>query len=823
MNQTSERSGVRTRPGPTEPWATIDAGTTEAVGVTASGSGSSPVTDQPLRRDGNLLLTGHAEFVEDIALAGMLHMALLRSPHAHARLLGVDVTRARSAPGVRAVLTANEADALAEPLPSFFDPALVGAKTRVNHCLATDTVRYVGEAIAAVAADSLAEAEAAVELIDVTYERLPVVIDADQALRDDAPLLFPEWGDNVLAVFPFAEGDADAAISAAPHQLSDEIHIQRYQTAPMEPRGYVAQWKPGGRLTVWASTQNPHPLRTNLATVLGIGEDRVQVIAPRVGGGFGHKFNGYEEEYLVPLLARLTGHPVKWIETRAESLLVGAREFSHSFTVGFDGEGRILGIKDRIVGNVGSLSTWGGWPMTFCAGMTFPGPYKVADYAIDSYAVVTNKAPWNGARGYGKESAALALERMVELIAEHLGVDSVDVRRRNFIPEAEFPFWTAAKHLDSGDYAGALDKVLDLADYPSLRVEQRERGRRGPWMGVGVAFELTPEGGDFAGSFVRGHDVSTVRMHPTGAVTVLTGVTSPGTGNETTIATLVARELSIPADHVGVVQGDTDTCPFGHGNFSSRSVATGGAAAVLAAREVRTRLAAAAAVLLGSPAEDLVLADGRFVSTTGGDGLSIAEVADAIHRRALSIPGLDEPSLEVTRTDRPHNFHHAPDAQGRFSTYPSFPYSAHIAVVDVDPETGVVLVKRYFAVDDCGTVISPTFVQGQLYGAIAMGIGGALWESLPYDDDGHPLAGHLKSYLLPRAPDLPMISLASQHTPSPFTLLGTKGAGESGLGGAIAAVANAVNDALRPLGVHAHRMPLSPPNVLDAILGSAAR
>ncbi|MDT7708631.1 MAG: aerobic carbon-monoxide dehydrogenase large subunit [Pseudonocardiales bacterium] len=809
MSQTSERApGGRLRPAPIEP------GPPGAV---------HPVPDHPLRRDGDLLLTGRAEFVDDIALPGMLHTALLRSPHAHARLLGVDVTRARSAPGVRAVLTSTEADALAEPLPSFFDPALVGAKTRVNRCLATDTVRYVGEVIAAVAADSLAEAEAAVDLIEVDYEPLPVVVDTEQALRDDAPLLFPEWGDNVLAMFPFAEGDADAAIAAAPHRISDEVHIQRYQTAPMEPRGYVAQWKPGGRLTVWASTQNPHPMRTNLATVLGIGEERVQVIAPKVGGGFGHKFNGYEEEYLVPLLARLAGRPVKWIETRADSLLVGAREYSHHFTVGFGDDGRILGIKDRIVGNVGSLSTWGGWPMTFCAGMTFPGPYKVADYDISSYAVVTNKAPWNGARGYGKESASLALERMVELIAERLDLDSVEVRRRNFIPEEEFPFWTAAKHLDSGNYAGALEKVLDLADYEGLRAEQRERGPAGPRMGVGIAFELTPEGGDFAGSYVRGHDVSTVRMHPTGAVTVLTGVTSPGTGNETTIATLVARELGIPADHVGVVQGDTDTCPFGHGNFSSRSVATGGAAAVLAAREVRARLTAAASALLGCPGTDLLLSGGRFAPAAGGDGMSVAEVADAIHRRALSVPGLDEPSLEVTRIDQPHNFHHAPDEKGRFSTYPSFPYSAHIAVVEVDPETGVVEVDRYFAVDDCGVVVSPTFVDGQLYGAIAMGIGGALWESLPYSDDGQPLAGHLKSYLLPRAPDLPMLSLASQHTPSPFTLLGTKGAGESGLGGAVAAVANAVNDALRPLGVHAHRMPLSPPNVLDAIMGGGTR
>jgi aerobic carbon-monoxide dehydrogenase large subunit len=808
MSQTSEQGHVK------HPRSAVSA--TFASDGSSDGP-SAPVMEHPLRRDGELLLTGRAEFVDDVALPGMLHAALLHSPHPHARIVRVDATRARSAPGVRAVLTPAEAEALAGPLPSFFEPGDFGANSRENRCLPIDTVRYVGEVIAAVAADTLAEAEQAVELIEVDYELLPVVLDADEALGQDAPVLFPEWDDNVLATFRFTEGDAAGVIAAAPHQLSDELHIQRYQTTPMEPRGYVAQWQPGGRLRMWASTQNPHPLRTNVAAVLGVAEERIQVIAPKVGGGFGHKFNGYAEEYLVPLLARLAQRPVKWIETRAYSLLVGAREYIHRFTVGFDDDGRILGLRDHVIGNVGSLSTWGGWGMVFCAGMTFPGPYKVPDYDITTQAIVTNKAPWNGARGYGKESASLALERMVDLIAEHRGLDPAEVRRRNFIPPDEFPFWTAAKRLDSGDYAGALEKVLDLADYRALRTEQRQRAPGGTLMGVGIGFELTPEGGDFAGSFVRGHDVATVRMHPTGAVTVLTGVTSPGTGNETTFATLVARELGIPVDRVAVVQGDTDTCPFGHGNFSSRAVATGGSAAVLAARELRDRLYAAAAALLGCSATDLVLADGRFTAT-GGAALTVGEVADAVHRRALtSIPGLDEPTLEVTRVDRPRNYQHVPDEKGRFTTYPSFPYSAHIAVVEVDPGTGVVSVDRYFAVDDCGIVISPKFVEGQLFGAIAMGIGGALWEELPYDGDGRPTATNLKGYLLPRASDLPSIALGSQQTPSPFTLLGTKGVGESGVGGALAAVANAVHDALRPLGVRIRRMPLSPPHVLDAI------
>ncbi|SFK73900.1 xanthine dehydrogenase family protein molybdopterin-binding subunit [Geodermatophilus ruber] len=792
--------------------------TPEVDGDTAVDREPAPGRLHPLRRDGDLLLTGRAEFLDDIALPGLLHAAVLRSPHAHARVLRVDATAARQARGVRAVLAPEDADAQAAPLPAFFEPSIVGGKTSTFRILAGTKVTYVGEAVAAVAAETLADAEAALELIEVEYEVLPAVVDAEDALAPGAPLVFGEWGDNLLAVFPFAEGDAAAAVAAAPHRLSGELHTQRHHTAPMETRGYIASWDRAGRLTFWGSTQNPHPLRTNLSTVLGLPEDRIRVIATRLGGGFGHKFNGYAEEPLVCLLARAAGGPVKWVETRADALLVGAREFSHRFTVGYDDTGRILGIQDRVVGNIGALGSWGGWSMTFPAGMTFPGPYKVADYDIQSHAVVTNKAPWNGARGYGKETACLALERMVDLIAAERGLDPADVRRVNFIPEDEFPFWTAAKHLDSGNYAGALDKVLALSDYRGLRARQERARAGGRLFGIGLAFELTPEGGDFAGSFVRGYDTSTVRVYPSGAVTVLTGVTSPGTGNETSIAHLVASELGIPSEQVSVVQGDTDTCPYGFGNFTSRSLATGGAAAVLAAREIRDRMSGAAAALLDCAADDLRFADGNVTCVTvPTSSLSFAEVAETVYRRGLAAPGLDQPLLEVTRVDLPHNFHHVPDEQGRFSAYPSYPYSAHVAVVEVDAETGVVDLFEFHAVDDCGNVVSPRFVEGQLYGAISMGIGGALWEHQPYTTDGQPVATQFKHYLTPRAGDLPAIRLDSQHTPSPFTLLGTKGAGESGVGGGLAACVNAVNDALAPLGATAHHLPLNPPNVLAAI------
>jgi carbon-monoxide dehydrogenase large subunit len=780
-----------------------------------------PVGSRVRRKDGDLVLTGHGGYLDDLELPGVLHAAVLRSPHPHARIRAVRTSAAAAMPGVRAVLSGGDALPLAGPIPHFYDPALSGGNTHYFRCLTPDEVVYVGEPVAAVAAATRAEAEAAAAAVEVDYEPLEAVLDAEDAVRPGAPRVFGDWEDNVLITSAFREGEPESVLAGAPHVLEDEIRIQRYQTAPLETRGYVAAWDPGGRLTFHGSSQNPHPLRSNLAQMLGIPENRVRVVAARLGGGFGHKFHGYPEEPLVCVLSRVAGAPVKWIESRGESLLVGAREFAHRIAVAYDDDGRILAVRDRILGNLGALGSMAGWGMTFVAGMAFPGPYAVAHYDVESVAVVTNKAPWNGARGYGKESAALALERMVDRIAQERGLDPAEVRRRNFIPPDAFPYWTAAKRLDSGNYAGALDRSLELLDYARRREEQAAERAAGRLRGVGIAFELTPEGGDFPGDLVRGLDTSTVRMDPSGFVTVLTGVTSPGTGNETGIAQVVAAELGLPVDAVDVIQGDTDSCPYGYGNASSRSMNVGGGSAVLAARDVRATLAAAASVLLEVPAEQLAFAGGE-VRADGGPRIAMGELARTIFTRAVAVAGLDEPQLEATRTYGPDNLLHVPDAQGRISPYPTFPYSAHGAVVDVDAETGVVRLLAYAGVDDCGTVINPMFVEGQFQGAIAMGIGGALWEELPYRPDGRPVARTFKHYLLPRAPDLPPLVTGSQETPSPFTVLGTKGSGEGGVAGAVACIANAVNDALLPLGVRVQRMPLSAPRVLAAIRGARA-
>jgi carbon-monoxide dehydrogenase large subunit len=768
------------------------------------------------RKQGDLVVTGRGGYLDDIELPGMLHAAVLRSPHPHARIVRVDARPALERPGVRLAITGEDALRLVGPIPPFYDPAAVGGKTTEFRCLAVGRVVYAGEPVAAVVADSRGDAEAALEAIVVEYEPLPAVLDADEALREDAPRIFEDWDDNVVMRVPFADGDADRVLREAEHVLEGEVRIQRYQTAPMETRGYIAAWGPDGRLTFYGSSQNPHPLRSNLARMLDIGENRIRVVAPRVGGGFGHKFHGFAEEPLVCVLSREAGAPVKWIESRGESLLVGAREYVHRFAVAHDADGRILAIRDRIVGNVGALGAIGGWAMTYVAALAFPGPYKVEHCDVESVVVVTNKAPWNGARGYGKESAALAIERMIDLIAQRLDLDPAEVRRRNFIPPEDFPYRTVSKRLDSGNYAAALDEALRLGRYAERRADQERARAEGRLVGIGVGFELTPEGGDLAGDLVRGYDTSTVRLDLSGRATVLTGVTSPGTGNETGIAQIVADELGLSVDDVAVVQGDTDSCPYGFGNFSSRSVAVGGGSALLAAREVRERLVDAASVLLEVEPGALVLAGGEVrVAGDGGPSMRLNDLVRQIAVTALFNPAIRDPQLESTKTYAPTNI--------QDGAYPTFPYSAHLSVVEVDRETGLVQVLAYAAVDDCGTVINPMFVEGQFQGAIVMGIGGALWEDLPYGPDGRLRATSFKQYLLPRASDLPPLVTGSQVTPSPFTLLGTKGSGEGGLAGAVASVANAVNDAVRPLGVTINEMPLSAPRVLRAIRAEAGR
>jgi carbon-monoxide dehydrogenase large subunit len=767
--------------------------------------------------NGDLFVTGSADFINDIIPPGTLYTAILRSPCAHAHIRSIDTSTAASARGVVRVLTGAEIKQLCNPIPHWVDPKFFGGQSTDVYPLAINKVVYAGQPVAAVVATSANDAEAALGFIQVEYEELPVVLDAEEALQPDAPILYEGWNSNLVVRIPFIGGDTASAFAGADHVIKDTIKIQRYNAAPIEPRGYLAHYDKRTRnLTFYGSIQNPHPLRLVLSIALRMPENRIRIIAPHVGGAFGSKMHGYPEEALVCILSMLTGAPVKWVESRRENLIVGAREQTHHFEVAFNADGRVLAIRDHIIANVGALEAMVGWPMTYLTALTMPCGYKIEHGEFVFSVVATNKAPWNAARGYGKEATNLVMERIMDLVAQRLGMDPARVRMRNFVQPQDFPYTTVpGLILDSGNYQAALQKALDLIDYQGLRSLQAQLRREGRYIGIGIAYELTPEGGAVPSTMIGGYDSTTVRVDPSGTVSILTGVTTPGGGNDTAIAQVVADILGIEISAIQVTQGDTEICPYGHGNYSGRSMIVGGSSAALAAREVREKMAKLAAALLECSAEDVVFENSKiYPKGSPGRALHFADVTLAGYNRAYDVGSVVEPTLASTRVYRPPHIRHIPDEHGRINPYPSYSNGAYIALVEVDIETGCTRVCKMAVVHDCGVIINPVFVEGQTQGAVAMGIGAALSEEVVYDEKGRPLTTSLRDYLMPRAADVPEILIGHQETPCPYTLLGTKGAGEAGVGGTQAAVVNAVADALAPFGVELHRLPLNPPNVL---------
>ncbi len=778
-----------------------------------------PVGKRVRRRDGAEQLTGRARYTSDISLPGMLHVAVTRSPHPHARIRSVDTEPARSRDEVHVVLAGEEARQFVSEVPHSLDPAALGGNHAPIRILAVDKVVYAGEPVAAIVADTEADALAAAAAVDVLYEPLPHVLDAGLALAPGAPLVYEDWGTNLIVAGEFGSDDFDEVARHAPHVLAGELAVHRGNAAPIEPRAFVADWDAAReRLVLHATTQNPHALRSTLAGALDLGEHQIRVIAPYIGGSFGLKMYGGREEFLVSVLARLAGRPVKWVEDRAAALLPGAHEQTISYDVAFDDDGRLLALDVAMVANHGPVANGHGWGMALVGAMTLGSGYLLEHCHVTYRVVATNKAPWGGTKPFGKDGATVVMERVMDLVAQHLGIDPAAVRRRNFVPRSAFPHvHTSGFELDSGDYEGALDLALARCDYARARTEQRMLREQGRCVGIGVAFELVPENADVPGSFVSAFDTSTVRMTPSGEVTVLTGVTSPGSGSDTGIAQLVGQELGVPLDAVAVVQGDTDVCPFGFGNISSRSIVTGGSSAILAAREIAAKLRTVAAAMLESENADIVLADG-IASVRGSPqrAVPIAAVSQSVSLAYVLAAGV-EPQLEATRTFRPANIRHVRDERGRVNTYSTFPYGVHVSVIEVDADTGIITVKRHIVAHDCGTIVNSMLVDGQVVGGSVMGLSSALGEEFTYGDDGRPLSVGFKTYLMARASDLPSIELEHQVTPSPATLIGAKGVGEAGYSGAQAALLGAVNDALHPLGARLDRLPASPPSVLSAI------
>ncbi len=772
-----------------------------------------------------LLAAGAGTFVGDLPLPGGLTMAVLRSPHPHARLTTLRVTAAEALPGVVHVVTGAEIRERTNPIP----PSGLAFKETTCYALAGERVRYVGEPVAAVVAEDAFAAHAALELVETEYEPLPAVTDAQAALAPAAALVEPPWGDNVLVEQRLSAGEVERAFAESAGTASGSLATTRVLAAPLEPRGAAASWEPHRRLlTCWSSTQTPHTLRHHLASALGAPESELRLIQPQVGGAFGGKLPTYPEDVLVCYLARRLGRPVRWIEERHEHLRAAghSRDIRCDYEAAYLADGTVTGLRVRLLADVGAPATLVGWLMSLVTWSCIPGPYRIGNVETELRAVVTNKSPWQAYRGFGKDSAAFFLDRIMEHVARATGLPSAEVRLRNFIQKDEFPFTQVnGVVLDSGDYAGTLRTALDLVDEEAFRKRQAKAREQGRFIGLGLGQELTPEGVGEPGSLAGARDTTHVRVGPGGDVVVLTGVTSPGSGNETGIAQIVADSLGCELSRVRVVQGDTETCPFGSGNFSSRSLMLGGSAAMLAARDLRDKLRTVAASMLEVSPEDVEAEDGTlFVRGSRGRAVAFDDVVAQVylHPHGEHMEGV-EPSLEATRSFKIGNVYHQPERNGRFNLYPTWSNASAACEVEVDPETGVVRVLRYVLVHDSGRIVNPLLAAGQLHGAITQGIGAALYEFVAYDEAGRPLPESLMDYTLPTASEWVRLEIVHHDTPSPFTPLGTKGVGESGISAPTGAIAAAIEDALPHLDLQLTQIPFTPSRVWTAIQQAAPR
>ncbi|HPF26536.1 MAG TPA: xanthine dehydrogenase family protein molybdopterin-binding subunit [Steroidobacteraceae bacterium] len=773
---------------------------------------------------GDALVAGVAKYTSDFQFPGQLHAHFVRSPHAAARIKRVDLSGALKVAGVVLAMEGKEAAEHLDPIPHYIDAAVFGGKTVHVRCLALDQVWQFGQPVAVVVAEDKKTARYAASRVQVEYEPTPAVLEAEDAVKPGAPVVVPGWADNSIMALPFVNGDVVKAFERAHRVVKTTVRIHRFSTQPIETRTYNAVWDHETHgITFYATAQNPHPLRHVLSTALRMPENLIRIVAPAIGGAFGMKMHGHPEEALVCLLTKRTGQPVKWVEDREECLLIGAREQLHEVELAVQKDGEILGLRDRALANTGAPSACPGWGMAFLTGLTFPGPYKVTDVDVLMNIVTTNKPSWNASRGYGKEATALALELAIDNTARAIGVDPIEMRLRNFIAKDAFPYNSPTGLIyDSGDYAGAVKKTLEALGYDNWKKKQQQARAEGKLLGIGLAYELTAEGGAIPGTMVAGYDSSTVRVGPDGSVMLLTGVTTPGTGNPTGMAQIVADELGVELEGIRVVQGDTTTCPYGFGNYSGRSTIVGGGAAAMAAREVREKILTIGVALLEVDFATVSLLRGVLRSSAKPDKtLSLKEVAYAAYTRAYDVGLAITPPLEATCTFRPGLIRHTPDEKGRINPYPSYSNAAYAVVCEVDRETGQVKLLQFAAAHDCGKVINPVLVEGQACGAIAFGIGGMLNEEIRFDAQGRQLTNTFVNYVMPRAHDVPAINMVHHDSPNPVTYQGLKGAGEAGVGGSAAAVVNAVNDALAPLNVSITDLPLTAPRVWQAIQSAA--
>jgi len=742
-----------------------------------------------------VLITGKGCYVDDMQLPGMLHMTFLRSPYPHANILSIQVSAVQAMPGVVAVVTGDD---LSERLHVPVMPLVPGMKIPPHPLLARGAVHAAGVPVAAVVAHSRALAQDAAAAITAEYAALPAVVHAAQALAPGAPLAREELDSNVCYRVTKHGGDVDKAFAAAEHIVRLRIASPRLVALALEPRGVLAKPEPTGDLTVWLSTQSPHRVRADLATAIGFPEHRIRVIAPDVGGGFGSKGTLYREEALACHLALQLGRPIKWIATRREDFLTTnqGRDQVMTSELALTRDGTMLGLKVRVVANLGAYPhTISAIPPQFMMIMA-PGCYQIRNCHVEVVAVLTNTVSTGPYRGAGRPEAVLNIERLIDQAARDLGLDRLDMRRKNFIRPEQFPYRTGLNvEYDSGDYEKSLAEALRLSDYDQM-IQYRDAARAcGELVGVGISTFVEPSGG--VGFFESG----TVRVERTGEITVLTGSSSHGQGHETVFAQVVADKLRLSMDHVAIRHGDTLVVQQGAGTFASRSAIMGGGALALATQRVVEKARRIAAHLLEAAAEDIVQVEGGFaVAGVPDRHIPWRQIAATTYGRP--VPGL-EPGLQETVFFDPGR-----EAWG---------FGAAVALVRIERETGEPRLEKLVLVDDCGVVLNPMIVEGQVHGGAAQGLGEAFYEQMLYSDEGQPLTGSLLDYAVPRASHMPPLILGETVTPNPFHPLGVKGVGEAGCNGAPPAVANAVMDALAPLGIDHIDMPYTAPKLWEAI------
>jgi carbon-monoxide dehydrogenase large subunit len=766
------------------------------------------------RREDPRLITGTATYTDDVKLAGLTYAAVLRSPYAHATITKLDVSAAKSAPSVIAVYTGADIKDRVTPVPCAWNVPNCDLKVPPHPLLAYEKVRYVGDGVALVVADSRAAARDAIDLIEVDYEPLDAGVDPEKMAQPGAPQLHAEVPNNVGFTWVVAGGDAEKAFNEAEVKVSQRIVQQRLAPTAMEPRAAVASYNKGsGQLTLWCTSQNPHIHRFLCSVMLRIPEHRIRVIAPEVGGGFGSKIPAYPDEALVSLASMDLGRPVKWTEDRSENYKVTIHGRDHVEHVEMCGtkDGKITGIRTTVYAGLGAYaSTAGPGIPTILHGLVYSGAYTIPNIHGTIYGIYTNGTPVDAYRGAGRPEAAYLIERLVDIYSRKIGMDPTEVRRKNFIPADKFPYTVATGLVyDSGNYEPALDKALGILDYKKFRAEQAEARKQGRYLGVGVVsyIEICGLGpSQVAGAVGFGgglYDSAIVRVYPTGVVRVYIGASPHGQGEETTFAQIVADEFGYPIENVEIIHGDTDNTPQGWGTYGSRTTAVCGSAVKIAAGKVKEKARRIAAHLMEANEADVEWKDGKFVVKGSPDqGKNFAEVA-LMANVAWNMPAGMEPGLEATAFFDPSNF--------------VYPFGTHICTVEVNPDTGETRILRYIAVDDCGPRINPMIADGQVHGGVIQGIGEAMQEIVIYSEDGQLASGTMMDYAVPKASQMPKIETDHTVTPSPVNPLGVKGIGEAGTIASAAAVVGAVCDALAPFGITHIDKPLTPARVWAAI------